>query len=152
MHQSSSPYNSLKAQNSQSSPLIEMFLRQIGVFIGLGLLGFIVFCVFSLATWNVADPSLTHASTSEITNFMGWPGAIFSDFFMQFFGLASLGVLLPPLFWSFLLLAQKDIHNLIFRFFLWLVSTICFLISFALITPVAPFTYWPLPMGLGGFG
>ncbi|WP_317993937.1 DNA translocase FtsK [Bartonella gliris] len=150
MHQSSSPYNSLKAQNSQSSPLIEMFLRQIGVFIGLGLLGFIVFCVFSLATWNVADPSLTHASTSEITNFMGWPGAIFSDFFMQFFGLASLGVLLPPLFWSFLLLAQKDIHNLIFRFFLWLVSTICFLISFALITPVAPFTYWPLPMGLGG--
>ncbi|WP_455465972.1 DNA translocase FtsK 4TM domain-containing protein [Bartonella sp. B39] len=150
MHQSSSPYDSLEVQKSYSSRLIEMFLRQIGVFIGLGLLGFIVFCVFALATWNVADPSLTHASTNKITNFMGWPGAVFSDFVMQFFGLASLGVLLPPLFWSFLLLAQQDIHNLIFRFFLWLVSTICFLISFALMTPVASFTYWPLPMGLGG--
>ncbi|MGF7157153.1 DNA translocase FtsK [Bartonella heixiaziensis] len=150
MHQNSSPYDSLEARNFQGSRLIGMFLRQIGVFIGLGLLGFIVFCVFALATWNVADPSLTHASISDIKNFMGWPGAIFSDFFMQFFGLASLGVLLPPLFWSFLLLAQKDIHNLIFRFFLWMVSTICFLVSFALMTPVASFTHWPLPIGLGG--
>ncbi|KEC58214.1 DNA translocase ftsK [Bartonella quintana JK 19] len=150
MHQSSSPYDLLEVQNSQGSRLIEIFLRQIGVFIGLGLLGFIVFCVFALATWNVADPSLTHASINKITNFMGWPGAIFSDFFMQFFGLASLGVLLPPLFWSFLLLAQKNIHNLIFRLFLWVVSTICFVVSFALMTPLAPFTQWPLPMGLGG--
>ncbi|CDO47582.1 cell division protein FtsK [Bartonella henselae] len=150
MQQSSSPYDSLEVQSSQGSRLVEMFLRQIGVFIGLGLLGFIVFCVFALATWNVADPSLTHATTNEIINSMGWTGAIFSDFFMQFFGLASLGVLLPPLFWSFLLLAQKNIHNLIFRLFLWVVSTTCFLISFALMTPLAPFTNWPLPMGLGG--
>ncbi|EJF97706.1 DNA translocase FtsK [Bartonella taylorii] len=150
MHQSSSPYDSLEVQKSYSSRLIEMFLRQIGVFIGLGILGFIIFCVFALATWNIADPSLTHASANRVTNFMGWPGAIFSDFVMQFFGLASLGILLPPLFWSFLLLAQKDIHNLFFRLFLWGGSTVCFLVSFALMTPIIPFTYWPLPMGLGG--
>ncbi|WP_208433593.1 FtsK/SpoIIIE family DNA translocase [Bartonella taylorii] len=150
MHQSSSPYDSLEVQKSYSSRLIEMFLRQIGVFIGLGILGFIIFCIFALATWNIADPSLTHASANRVTNFMGWPGAIFSDFVMQFFGLASLGILLPPLFWSFLLLAQKDIHNLFFRLFLWGVSTVCFLASFALMTPIIPFTYWPLPMGLGG--
>ncbi|WP_455477913.1 DNA translocase FtsK 4TM domain-containing protein [Bartonella sp. B10] len=136
--------------NSQSFRLIEMFLRQIGVFIGLGLFGFMIFCVFALATWNVSDPSLTQANMNEITNFMGWSGAVFSDFAMQFFGLASIGVLLPPLFWSFLLLAQKDIHNLIFRLFLWAVSTICFLVSFALMTPISSFTYWPLPIGLGG--
>ncbi|WP_375629294.1 DNA translocase FtsK 4TM domain-containing protein [Bartonella sp. TT67HLJMS] len=150
MHRSSSPYDSLEVRNSQGSRLIEMFLRQIGVFIGLGLLGFIIFCVFALATWNVEDPSLTHASTNEVTNLMGWMGAIFSDFIMQFFGLASLAVLLPPLFWSFLLLAQKNIYNLTLRFFLWVLSTICFLIAFALMSPVASFTYWPLPMGLGG--
>ncbi|WP_375703237.1 DNA translocase FtsK [Bartonella sp. AD13SXNS] len=150
MHRSSSPYDSLEARNSQGFRLIEMFLRQIGVFIGLGLLGFIIFCVFALATWNVADPSLTHANTNEVTNLMGWLGAIFSDFIMQFFGLASLAVLLPPLFWSFLLLAQKNIYNLPWRFFLWMVSTICFLIAFSLMTPIASFTYWPLPMGLGG--
>ncbi|WP_336278587.1 FtsK/SpoIIIE family DNA translocase [Bartonella sp. CB175] len=157
MHQNSSPYDLLEAPHdlleaprSQGSPLMRMFLRQIGVFIGLGLLGFIIFCVLALATWNIADPSLTYANTNEITNFMGWLGAIFSDFVMQFFGLASLGILLPPLFWSFLLLAQKSIHNLIFRFFLWVLSTICLLVSFALMTPVASFTYWPLPIGLGG--
>lgn len=150
MHQSSSPYDSLETQKSYGLQLVEMFLRQIGVFIGLGLLGFIVFCVFALATWNVADPSLTYATANKITNFMGWPGAIFSDFVMQFFGLASLGILLPPLFWSFLLLVQKNIHNMIFRLFLWMISTICFLVSFALMTPLVPFTYWPLPMGLGG--
>ncbi|WP_175869100.1 FtsK/SpoIIIE family DNA translocase [Bartonella gabonensis] len=150
MHRSSSPYDSLEARDSQGFWLVEMFLRQIGVFIGLGLLGFILFCVFALATWNVADPSLTHASTNEVTNLMGWLGAIFSDFIMQFFGLAGLAVLLPPLFWSFLLLAQKNIYNLTLRFFLWVVSTICFLMAFALMTPVASFTYWPLPMGLGG--
>ncbi|MET3589163.1 S-DNA-T family DNA segregation ATPase FtsK/SpoIIIE [Bartonella silvatica] len=150
MHQTSSPYDSLETPQSYSSRLIEMFLRQIGVFIGLGLLGFIVFCAFALATWNVNDPSLTHASTNEVTNLMGWPGAIFSDFVMQFFGLSSLGILLPPLFWSFLLLAQKDIHNLVFRLFLWMLSVICFLISFALMTPIVSFTYWPLPTGLGG--
>ncbi|WP_019222913.1 FtsK/SpoIIIE family DNA translocase [Bartonella rattaustraliani] len=151
MHKNSSPYDSYEAQKPYSSRLIEMFLRQIGVFIGLGLLGFIVFCVFALATWNVADPSLTYASTNKITNFMGWPGAIFSDFVMQFFGLASLGILLSPLFWSFLLLAQKNIHNLRFRLFLWIISALCFLVSFALMTPLVPLTYWPLPMGLGGF-
>ncbi len=150
MHRSSSPYDSLEARNSQGLRLIEMFLRQIGVFIGLGLLGFIIFCVLALATWNVADPSLTHANTNEVTNLMGWLGAIFSDLIMQFFGLAGLAVLLPPLFWSFLLLAQKNIYNLTFRIFLWGLSTICFASAFALMTPVASFTYWPLPMGLGG--
>ncbi|WP_332060102.1 FtsK/SpoIIIE family DNA translocase [Bartonella sp. CB74] len=150
MHQSPFPYDLLETPNSQSSRLIEMFLRQIGVFIGLGLLGVIVFCVLALATWNVADPSLTHANANEVTNFMGWLGAIFSDFVMQFFGLASLGVLLPPLFWSFLLLAQKNIHNLFFRLFLWAVSTVFFLIAFALMTPAVPFMYWPLPIGFGG--
>ncbi|WP_455476948.1 DNA translocase FtsK 4TM domain-containing protein [Bartonella sp. B41] len=150
MHQSSSSYNLLEKSNSQGSRLVEMFLRQVGVFIGLGLLGFIIFCIFSLATWNIADPSLTHANMNKITNFMGQPGAIFSDFVMQFFGLASIGILLPPLFWSFLLLAQKNIYNLIFRLFLWVMSAICFLVAFALMTPLASFTYWPLPIGFGG--
>lgn len=149
MQQSSSPYDSLEVQSSQGSRLVEMFCARLVFSLGLGF-WVSLFLRFALATWNVADPSLTHATTNEIINSMGWTGAIFSDFFMQFFGLASLGVLLPPLFWSFLLLAQKNIHNLIFRLFLWVVSTTCFLISFALMTPLAPFTNWPLPMGLGG--
>lgn len=58
MHQSSSPYNSLEAQKSYSSKLVEMFLRQIGVFIGLGLLGFLVF-VFLL--WQLGMQPIHHS-------------------------------------------------------------------------------------------
>ncbi|ENN90688.1 FtsK/SpoIIIE family DNA translocase [Bartonella schoenbuchensis] len=134
----------------QSPRLVNLFLRQIGAFIGLGLLGFIIFCVLALATWNVVDPSLTYANAHEVTNLMGWPGAIFSDFAIQFFGLASLCILLPPFFWSLLLLAQKDIRNFIFRLFLWGVSAIYFSAVFALLTHFASFTRWPLPIGFGG--
>ncbi|MCZ2203613.1 FtsK/SpoIIIE family DNA translocase [Bartonella sp. A05] len=157
MQQSFSPYDLSaepedlsRAKGYKSSSFVRMFLRQIGAFIGLGLFGAIVFCVLALATWNVADPSLTYANTNKVTNLMGWSGAVFSDLALQMFGLASLGILLPPLFWSFLLMAQKDIHNLILRLFLWVISTAHFAVVFALITPVASFTRWPLPIGLGG--
>lgn len=157
MQQSFSPYDLSAAPDDlsraagyKSFGLMRMFLRQIGAFIGLGLFGLIVFCVLALVTWNVADPSLTYANTNKITNLMGWPGSVFSDLAIQIFGLASLGILLPPLFWSCLLLVQKDIYNLIFRLFLWVLSTLYFSVTFALITPVASFTNWPLPIGLGG--
>ncbi|AQX28514.1 MULTISPECIES: FtsK/SpoIIIE family DNA translocase [unclassified Bartonella] len=150
MHQGSSLYDLPKKLEYRNSRFIEILLRQIGVLIGLCLLGLFIFCILALATWNFADPSLTYANANQITNLMGWPGAVFSDLAMQLFGLASLGILLPPLFWSLLLLAQKGIHNFIFRLFLWLVSTIWFTAAFALMTPVASFTNWPLPIGLGG--
>ncbi|MDD9329990.1 MAG: cell division protein FtsK, partial [Bartonella sp.] len=41
-------------------------------------------------------------------------------------------------------------HNFLFRLFLWLVSIILFTAAFALMTPFAFFTNWPLPIGLGG--
>ncbi|CBI76966.1 cell division transmembrane protein FtsK [Bartonella clarridgeiae 73] len=150
MHQGSSLYDLPKKPEYRNLRFIEILLRQIGVLIGLSLLGLFIFCVLALATWNFADPSLTYANTNQIKNLMGWPGAVFSDLAMQLFGLASLGILLPPLFWSLLLLAQKDIHNFIFRLFLWLISTIWFTAAFALMTPFASFTNWPLPIGLGG--
>ncbi|MCZ2328777.1 FtsK/SpoIIIE family DNA translocase [Bartonella sp. F02] len=150
MRQDFSPYDLSDAKDDQGSRIMSIFLRQIGAFIGLGVFAFIVFCVLSLATWNIADPSFTSANANKITNLMGRNGAIFADFALQFFGLASLGVLLPPLFWSFLLMAQKEISNLILRLFWWGISTIHFLVVFALMTPVTSFAYWPLPMGLGG--
>ncbi|AQX22175.1 MULTISPECIES: DNA translocase FtsK [unclassified Bartonella] len=150
MHRGSSLYDLPKKPEYQNSHFIEMFLQQIGVLIGFGLLGLLIFCILALATWNFVDPSLTYASSNEITNLMGWPGAVFSDLAMQLFGLASLGILLPPFFWSLLLLAQKRIHNFLFRLFLWLVSIISFTTAFALMTPFASFTNWPLPIGFGG--
>ncbi|ALE03178.1 DNA translocase FtsK [Bartonella ancashensis] len=152
MHHNSSLYDDVSEKSSNhSSPLIRFFLRQIGVFVGLGLFGCIIFCVIALATWNAEDPSLTHANVQKVTNLMGWPGAIFSDLFMQLFGLASSCILLSPFFWSLLLMTYKGIRNFRFRLFLWLISGLCFTAFFALGTPLFSSTSWPLPVGFGGF-
>ncbi|MFT4359889.1 DNA translocase FtsK 4TM domain-containing protein, partial [Bartonella bacilliformis] len=150
MRQDSSSHDLSANQYGQSSRLVKILLYQIGAFIGLGLFSLIIFCVVSLATWNVADPSLTRANMHKITNLMGWPGAVFSDLFMQFFGLASLCVLLPPFFWSLLLMVYKDIQNFMVRLCWWVVSIICLSAFFSLITPLSSWTHWPLPIGLGG--
>lgn len=150
MHQDSSSHDLSANQYGQSSRLVKILLYQIGAFIGLVLFSLIIFCVVSLATWNVADPSLTRANMHKITNLMGRPGAVFSDLFMQFFGLASLCVLLPPFFWSLLLMVYKDIQNFMVRLCWWVVSIICLSAFFSLMTPLASWTHWPLPIGLGG--
>ncbi len=63
--------------------------RQLGRAGGLALLGGVAFALAALGTWNVADPSFSHATDAPVTNAMGYPGAIFSDLAMQFFGLSG---------------------------------------------------------------
>ena len=45
--------------------------------------------IAALATWNVADPSFSHATDNPVSNAMGFPGAVLADLSMQFLGLAS---------------------------------------------------------------
>ena len=59
------------------------------------------FALFALATWNAGDPSWSYAADAPVSNAMGYPGAIVSDIFMQFFGLAALPALLPTVFWGY---------------------------------------------------
>ncbi|WP_295735038.1 DNA translocase FtsK [uncultured Bartonella sp.] len=147
MHQDSSPYDLTTDGAYQSPHLVEMFSRQIGSFIGIGILVLIGLAAAALATWNVADPCLSYANDNPVTNVMGWPGAVFADIAMQFFGLASVAALLPPFFWAVLLIAQKDIGRFAHRIFFWLISAFCFSGVIAL---VPPFAHWPMPIGLGG--
>lgn len=147
MHQDSSPFDLTTDGAYQSPRLVEMFSRQIGSFIGIGILVLIGLAAAALATWNVADPCLSYANDNQVTNVMGWPGAVFADIAMQFFGLASVAALLPPFFWAVLLIAQKDIGRLAHRIFFWLISAFCFSGVIAL---VPPFAHWPMPIGLGG--
>ena len=147
MHQDSSPFDLTTDGAYQSPHLVEMFSRQIGSFIGIGILVLIGLAAAALATWNVADPCLSYANDNPVTNVMGWPGAVFADIAMQFFGLASVAALLPPFFWAVLLIAQKDIGRLAHRIFFWLISAFCFSCVIAL---VPPFAHWPMPIGLGG--
>ncbi|MEP1514826.1 MAG: DNA translocase FtsK 4TM domain-containing protein, partial [Nitratireductor sp.] len=75
--------------------------------LGLALLAFGAFAIAALATWNVADPSFSHATGNTLTNAMGYPGAVVADLAMQFLGLASVAALVPVFAWSLFLLAGR---------------------------------------------
>ena len=43
-----------------------------------GLVAFtlVAFCLAALGTWNLADPSFSHATDNVVQNAMGYPGAV----------------------------------------------------------------------------
>lgn len=127
--------------------LSNIFRRQINILLGLALLCLCAMAVGALATWNVADPSLSHATDNPITNALGYPGAVFSDLAMQFFGLASVPALLPLAVWSLLLITRGYVGILGKRSFAWICAALLFA---AIASCFAAPASWPMPIGLGG--
>ena len=121
--------------------------NQLSVLIGLALLGLVGFAFASLATWSVADPSFSNANGGTISNAIGYPGAVFADFTMQFFGLASAIALIPPALWGWSKLLQRRIPAIRKRITLWPLAILLTSASFACFS--VPQT-WPLPVSLGG--
>lgn len=62
--------------------IMRQFLALLGFALFLGL----VAAIAALATWNVADPSFSYATSRAPTNILGYPGAVFADLSMQFSG------------------------------------------------------------------
>jgi len=121
--------------------------RQVGRLVGAGLFVLTAFGVASLATWNVADPSFSHATDNIVTNAMGYTGAVFSDLAMQFFGLAAVAALVPAVIWGFLLFSARGVDRLPKRGLAWFGFA---LMAAAIAGCVVPPKTWPLPTGLGG--
>ena len=121
--------------------------RQIWRAAGLALFGFVAFALAALGTWNVADPSFSHATANPVTNAMGYAGAVFADLAMQFFGLAAVAALVPAVAWGLLLLSARGIDRMGRRAAAWLAAAL-FLAAIA--GCLAPPPSWPLPSGLGG--
>ena len=121
--------------------------RQAGRAAGLGLFATVAFCLASLGTWNVADPSFSHATDNSITNAMGYAGAVVSDLAMQFFGLASVAALVPAVIWAFFFATARGVDSLPKRALAWFGASLLFAAIAGCMTP--PET-WPLPAGLGG--
>jgi len=121
--------------------------RLLGRAVGVMLLGIAAFAVASLATWNVADPSFSHATDNVVVNAMGYAGAVFSDLMMQFYGLGALLALAPGIIWAIHLLAGRGIDSPVRRAAAWFGSSILFA---GMIGCVAAPATWPLPSGLGG--
>jgi S-DNA-T family DNA segregation ATPase FtsK/SpoIIIE len=123
------------------------FQRQLTRAAGLATLVFVAFCLASLGTWNVADPSFSHATDNVVTNAMGYPGAVVSDLLMQFFGLSSVIVLIPALAWGLWLLAARSIDRIPRRVGAWLGGA---MLGAGIVGCVSAPPTWPLPSGLGG--
>ncbi len=127
--------------------LTAFFMRQIMALGGFTLLALIALGIASLATWNVADPSLSYATANEPTNLLGHSGAIFADLMMQFFGLSSIVSLLPVLAWAIILIAGRKFNRVPARLVAWVAGA--FVGAASLGCFPAPVT-WPLPNGIGG--
>jgi len=121
--------------------------RQAGRLSGLALFAAVAFGVASLATWNVADPSFSHATDNAVTNAMGYPGAVFSDLATQFFGLSAVAALVPAVVWGWLLFSARGVDRLPKRGLAWFGFA---LLAAAIAGCVTPPKTWPLPSGLGG--
>ncbi|HRY08162.1 MAG TPA: DNA translocase FtsK 4TM domain-containing protein, partial [Hyphomicrobiaceae bacterium] len=81
-------------------PLERRLMAAFGRFTGGLLLAVVAAAWLAVMTWSLNDPSLTHATSGTPRNVMGPLGAIVSDLLLQTLGLATLVVLIVPLFWG----------------------------------------------------
>jgi S-DNA-T family DNA segregation ATPase FtsK/SpoIIIE len=121
--------------------------RQASRLAGAALLAAVAFTLAALGTWNVDDPSFSHATANPVTNAMGYLGAVVSDIAMQFFGLASVAALVPAVIWALLLVGARGLDSMAKRGAAWFGMS---LLSAAIAGCLTPPPTWPLPTGLGG--
>ncbi len=102
---------------------------------------------FSLLTWSVTDPSLTHAASGGVRNLIGPLGAIVSDLLVQILGLASIFAVCPPAYWAVHLLTRGNLPHSKTK----LVCAPIAIIALALALSSLPIlASWPLKYGYGG--
>ncbi len=133
---------------TETWPSIQAFVRrQVSRAAGLSLIAFVAFGLAALGTWNVADPSFSHATNNHVTNAMGYSGAVFADLAMQFFGLAAVAALVPAVIWGVLLTTARGVDCMPKRSAAWFGSA---LLAAVIAGCVGAPPTWPLPTGLGG--
>jgi DNA segregation ATPase FtsK/SpoIIIE-like protein len=118
----------------------------------IGMAGFVLLLAvagvtLALATWSVADPSFSHATSTPAHNKLGLAGAAIADLAMQLIGLASALALVPALAigWRMMRTGRTGLTG--WRAVWWLTGTLGAATALAgLSVPVG----WPLPVGLGG--
>ena len=131
----------------QGFALSTFIWRQIALLAGIAIFAGLALAVAAMSTWNVTDPSWSFATPNPATNILGYPGAVFADIIMQFFGLASVAALLPPLALAMALIFNRNINRLPQRAGSWFGGSV--LAAAAVGCVPAPVT-WPLPNGAGG--
>jgi S-DNA-T family DNA segregation ATPase FtsK/SpoIIIE len=138
---------SLDGMAALTSELGAMARRRVTELCGIALIGLAMMAALALASWSVADPSLSHATDAPVRNWMGWPGAVAADLMMQLLGLGALAVILPVAVWGYRLMGHRAVGRERLRVMLWPVGAV---LAAALASCLPRSTHWPLPCGLGG--
>jgi DNA segregation ATPase FtsK/SpoIIIE, S-DNA-T family len=138
---------SLDGVAALTSELGAMVRRRLTELCGIVLISLAMTAALALASWSVADPSLSHATNASVHNWMGWPGAVAADLMMQLLGLGALAVILPVAIWGYRLLGHRAMGHERLRVILWPLGAVL-AAAFASCLPRG--THWPLPCGLGG--
>jgi S-DNA-T family DNA segregation ATPase FtsK/SpoIIIE len=121
--------------------------RRMREMVGTGLILVAVLLALALATWSVADPSLSHATNAPVRNVLGIGGAIIADLLTQLLGLAALMLVLPIGIWGWRLASHRRLGRERIRLGLWVLSIPLWAACAAALPRTSA---WPLPAGLGG--
>ncbi|MCO4317409.1 DNA translocase FtsK [Phyllobacterium sp. 21LDTY02-6] len=140
-------YSASYAINDERGGFSHLFRRQINILVGIAILCFVAFAIGSLATWNVLDPSFSHATSNPTRNALGYPGAVFADLGMQFFGLSTVAALVPAVIWGLLFLTGRGVDRMPRRAVAWFFAS---LLAAAMAGCFTIPQSWPMPIGLGG--
>src|ERR1700747_2847255 len=138
---------SLDGVAALTSELGAMARRRVTELCGIVLIGLAMMAALALASWSVADPSLSHATDAPVRNWMGWPGAVAADLMMQLLGLGALALILPVAIWGYRLLGHRAMRHERLRVLLWPLGAV---VAAAVPSCLPHSAHWPLPCGLGG--
>ena len=138
---------SLDGMAALTGELGAMARRRVTELCGVVLISVAMMAALALATWSVADPSLSHATDARVHNLMGWPGAVAADLMMQLVGLGALALILPVAIWGYRLLGHRAVGHERIRVMLWPLGAV---IAAAFASCLPRSAHWPLPCGLGG--
>src|SRR6516225_4949095 len=138
---------SLDGMAALTSEFGAMTRRRVTELCGIVLISLAMMAALALASWSVADPSLSHATDVPVRNLMGWPGAVVADLMMQLLGLGALALILPVAIWGYRLLGHRAMGRERLRVLMWPVGAV---LAAALASCLPRSAHWPLPCGLGG--
>src|ERR1700751_466840 len=110
---------SLDGMAALTSELGAIARRRVTELCGIALIGLAMMAALALASWSVADPSLSHATDAPVRNWMGWPGAVAPDLMMQLLGRGALAVIWPVAVWGYRLMGHRAVGRERLRVMLW---------------------------------
>ncbi len=130
-----------------SGGLREAIGRRLYQTAGAALCLFALYLLLAMASYHSADPSLNHATTEEIKNIGGYPGAVLSDLLLQVFGLTGLLMSAALAAWGWRMLQMERLSYIGFRVCAFVGAL---LICSFLLSMIGTPSGWALSGGLGG--